>query len=72
MFTFDDGSNFVVMLRVLDALVVYGAYAIFFCIGEYLEKYFDIGRCFVDEGYELGNYSYSYLCLFNFYGVEFF
>lgn len=60
-FTFDDGPIPEVTPWVLDVLKEYNAKASFFCIGENLQRYPDIGKRILEEGHALGNHTQHHL-----------
>ena len=59
--TFDDGPDPQSTAEILDLLREYGVRATFFVIGEKAEKCPDLVIRAVNEGHEIGNYTYSHL-----------
>jgi peptidoglycan/xylan/chitin deacetylase (PgdA/CDA1 family) len=60
-FTFDDGPIPEVTPWVLDTLKNYNVKASFFCIGDNLRKYPEIGKRILAEGHTLGNHTQHHL-----------
>jgi len=58
--TFDDGPNPEYTRKVLDVLKENNIKAVFFLIGEKVEKYPEIARRIIDEGHVIGGHTYSH------------
>lgn len=56
--TFDDGPIPEVTPWVLDTLKKYNAKATFFCIGENVEKHYEIAQQLVHQGHRIGNHTF--------------
>ncbi|WP_244165301.1 polysaccharide deacetylase family protein [Flavobacterium phragmitis] len=67
--TFDDGPS-PYTLEVLELLKKYNASATFFCIGKNIEAHPEILQKVIDEGYLVGNHSYSHSKFFDFYNAK--
>lgn len=59
--TFDDGPHPIITPKVLDILDVYKAKAVFFCVGDNVNKYPDTYKQIIDRGHRTGNHSYNHL-----------
>ncbi|MEO6868772.1 MAG: polysaccharide deacetylase family protein, partial [Ginsengibacter sp.] len=59
--TFDDGPHPEVTPFVLQQLRNYNAKATFFCVGENVQKYFEVYKQIIEEGHAVGNHTYSHL-----------
>lgn len=59
--TFDDGPIPQVTPWVLDILKEFQAKATFFCIGENMDRHFDICNRVIVEGHRIGNHTYNHL-----------
>lgn len=59
--TFDDGPFPEITSWVLKELEKYKAKAVFFCIGENLEKYPEFAKKIVEKGHKIGNHTYNHL-----------
>jgi peptidoglycan/xylan/chitin deacetylase (PgdA/CDA1 family) len=59
--TFDDGPHPEITPWVLDQLKAADAKALFFCVGENVEKYPDIYARILAEGHQTGNHTYNHL-----------
>ena len=59
--TFDDGPVPEITPWVLSELKRFNAKAIFFCVGENIEKHPDIFRQIISEGHSIGNHTYNHL-----------
>ena len=59
--TFDDGPVPDVTPWVLDILKEYGFKATFFCVGENVEKHYDIYQRILAEGHTVGNHTYNHI-----------
>lgn len=62
--TFDDGPDELMTPKVLDVLKRYDIKAVFFLIGEKVDKNPDIVRRIVEEGHIVANHTYSHSGLF--------
>lgn len=60
LLTFDDGPEDVITPQILEQLDQFNARAIFFVVGEQLEKYPHIANLIVSKGHLLGNHTYSH------------
>ena len=60
LLTFDDGPDEQITPQILDRLEQYNARAVFFVVGERLEKYPHIANLILSKGHLLGNHSYSH------------
>lgn len=59
--TFDDGPHPEVTPFVLEQLRNYNAKATFFCVGENVQKYFEVYKQIINEGHAVGNHTFSHL-----------
>ncbi len=59
--TFDDGPHPDVTPWVLDQLSVYNSKAVFFCVGENVQRYPDLYQRILDEGHLTGNHTFNHL-----------
>lgn len=59
--TFDDGPIPEETPWVLDQLAAYDAKAVFFCVGENLERYPNVARQVLAAGHRLGNHTHRHL-----------
>ncbi len=59
-FTFDDGPDSFVTLRVLNTLNLYGAKATFFVVGTRVNSYPSVARRIVAGGHAIANHSYTH------------
>lgn len=59
--TFDDGPVEGVTDWVLDVLKAEGIRAVFFCVGQNVERNQQLFQRILDEGHQVGNHSYSHL-----------
>jgi peptidoglycan/xylan/chitin deacetylase (PgdA/CDA1 family) len=59
--SFDDGPHPEITPWVLDVLNDFQAKAIFFCVGENVERYPDVYRRILDEGHYCGNHTNNHL-----------
>ncbi len=60
LLTFDDGPNPETTPKILKKLSEHSIKAIFFCVGENVEKYPEIARQIVSEGHSIANHTYSH------------
>lgn len=58
--TFDDGPHPKLTPQLLDILKKENVPATFFMLGEQVEKFPDIAKMVADQGYEIGNHSYTH------------
>lgn len=58
--TFDDGPHPEITSAVLDILAQNEVPATFFCVGQNVEKHFDIVERIREEGHEIGNHTYRH------------
>jgi len=67
LFTFDDGPNPETTPIILKKLNAYSIKAIFFCVGENIEKYPILAKQIISEGHLIGNHTISHqnINLFN-------
>lgn len=59
--TFDDGPHPEATPFILEQLQKYNAHATFFCIGENVERYFELYKRIIDEGHRVGNHTQHHL-----------
>ena len=59
--TFDDGPNPEVTPFVLSELKKYNALATFFCIGNNVERYFDVYQNIINDGHKTANHTFNHL-----------
>ncbi|WP_069659190.1 polysaccharide deacetylase family protein [Arcticibacter eurypsychrophilus] len=59
--TFDDGPIPIVTPFVIKTLKLYKAPATFFCIGDNIRKHPEVFQQLLDEGYSIGNHTFSHL-----------
>ncbi len=62
--SFDDGPDPRYTPAILDTLAHYGVKAVFFVVGEKVERYPELARRILDEGHEIGNHTYSHRNLY--------
>lgn len=60
LFTFDDGPNPETTLKILNKLKEHNIKAIFFCVGENVEKYPELAKQIIHEGHLIGNHTISH------------
>jgi len=60
LFTFDDGPNPETTPIILEKLNEHSIKAIFFCVGENVERYPDLAKQIIDEGHLIGNHTISH------------
>ncbi len=72
LLTFDDGPDPLLTPRVLDTLDRHNRRAIFFLIGEKVDKYPDLVKQIVQRGHAIGNHTYHHDPLNNFRGAKHF
>ena len=60
MLTFDDGPNPVTTEMILNELEKLSINAVFFCVGENLERYKSIAKDILNSGHEIGNHTYRH------------
>lgn len=60
LFTFDDGPNPGTTEILLDLLKERNIKALFFCLGENIEKHPGLCRRIIEEGHTIGNHTYSH------------
>lgn len=60
LLSFDDGPNPNTTVVILKKLKEYKCKAIFFCVGENIERYPELTRKIIDEGHVIGNHSHSH------------
>ncbi len=60
LLTFDDGPNERTTVKILDQLDKYGAKAIFFCVGENIERTFDLSKEILKRGHSIGNHTWKH------------
>ncbi len=70
LLTFDDGPDPVNTPRLLSVLRSHNHKAIFFLIGEKVDKYPEVVRQIVAEGHQVGNHTYSHQPMANFLGAS--
>ena len=68
--TFDDGPHPLYTPAVSKLLNEFNATATFFCIGHRVERYPEIFKAIVNQGYEIGNHSYSHSPYIDFKGKQ--
>jgi len=61
--TFDDGSDTVYTVSILEILKAYGVKATFFLTGENMEQYPEVVKKIYREGHEVGNHGYNHVRL---------
>jgi peptidoglycan-N-acetylglucosamine deacetylase len=59
--TFDDGPHPTITPWVLEQLRQFDAKAVFFCIGDNVEKYPEIFQKILDDGHAIGNHTHHHL-----------
>lgn len=69
LFTFDDGPNPATTPIILDKLNEHSIKAIFFCVGENIERYPELAKQIVDEGHLIGNHTETHKNI-NFFNKE--
>lgn len=60
LLTFDDGPNPGTTEKLLDLLEGRNIKALFFCLGENIERYPELCRRIIEEGHTIGNHTYSH------------
>lgn len=60
LITFDDGPNPKTTESTLNLLNQYSIKALFFCVGENIEKYQSLTNAIIEEGHEIGNHTYNH------------
>lgn len=60
LFTFDDGPNPKTTPKILAKLKQHSIKAIFFCVGNNVEKFPDLAKLIVSEGHMIGNHTISH------------
>lgn len=60
LFTFDDGPNPATTPIILDKLNEHSIKAIFFCVGENIERYPELVKQIVNEGHLIGNHTQTH------------
>ena len=69
LFTFDDGPNPATTPIILDKLNEHSIKAVFFCVGENVERYPELSKQIVDEGHLIGNHTQTHKNI-NFFNRE--
>ncbi len=69
LFTFDDGPNPETTQIILAKLNEHSIKAIFFCVGENIERYPELAKQIVDEGHLIGNHTQTHKNI-NFFNRE--
>ena len=59
--TFDDGPSPITTPKLLDVLDEYGVKAVFFCVGENVQKYPDLFADIKQRGHQVGNHTMHHL-----------
>lgn len=67
LFTFDDGPNPETTPMILEKLKENSIKAVFFCVGENVERYPDLAKAIIENGHTIGNHTQSHqnINLFN-------
>ncbi|MBU0474250.1 MAG: polysaccharide deacetylase family protein [Bacteroidetes bacterium] len=60
LFTFDDGPNPETTPKILDKLKEHSIKAIFFCVGENVERYPELSKQIIRDGHLIGNHTISH------------
>jgi len=60
LFSFDDGPNLETTRIILDKLNEHSIKAIFFCVGENVERYPDLVKKIINEGHLIGNHTHTH------------
>jgi peptidoglycan-N-acetylglucosamine deacetylase len=60
LLTFDDGPNLITTETILKELDDLSLKAIFFCVGENLEKYPGLAKEILSQGHEIGNHTHKH------------
>ena len=58
--TFDDGPHPKITPQVLNILKKFNAKATFFCIGNNIEKYYDVFQMIINDGHSVGNHTFNH------------
>lgn len=69
LFTFDDGPNPATTQIILDKLNEHSIKAIFFCVGENIERYPELAKQIVEEGHMIGNHTQAHKNI-NFFNMK--